>query len=158
MLSGGAVVSIYSRNAYESYDLDFVPIGLSAKVEHAMTELGFKRRDQRNWIHPRTKYSVEFLTGPVTAGKAQITKFARRETKHGRLRLLAPTECVMDRLAKYLHWGDLQSLEQAIEVAKRQRVNLARIEKWARGEGPGRLEKFFEFKTRLAEAKRPRGR
>jgi hypothetical protein len=123
VLSGGAVVSIYSENAYQSYDLDFVPIGLTTKVADAMRELGFARRDPRNWVHPRTRFSLEFPPGPVTAGGVQISKFASRRTKHGKL---APTECVMDRLSKYFHWGDLQGLEQAIEVAKRQRVNLAR--------------------------------
>ena len=32
VLSGGAVVSIYSDNAYESFDLDFVRQGLARKV------------------------------------------------------------------------------------------------------------------------------
>lgn len=137
VLSGGAVVSIYSDNAYESHDLDFVPIGLSARVGAAMAELGFTRRDPRNWVHPRTRFSLEFPPGPVTAGGVQISRFASRRTKHGNLRLLAPTECVMDRLSKYFHWGDLQGLEQAIEVAKRQRVNLARVERWARAGGAG---------------------
>lgn len=154
VLSGGAVASIYSKNAYASHDIDFIPVGLSSKVADAMKELGFTRRDPRNWVHPRTRFSIEFPSGPVVAGGVQISKFATRLTKHGRLRLLAPTECVMDRLAKYFHWGDLQGLEQAIEVAKRQQLNLARVEKWARGEGPGRLEKYREFEERLAQAKR----
>lgn len=154
VLSGGAVVSIYSENAYQSHDLDFIPVGLSGKVADAMKELGFTRRDPRNWVHPRTRFSIEFPSGPIVAGGAQISKFATRRTKHGRLRLLAPTECVMDRLSKYFHWGDRQGLEQAVAVAKRQRVNLARVEKWARGEGPGRLEKYREFEERLAEGKR----
>ncbi|MEX2208800.1 MAG: hypothetical protein WEF50_21500 [Myxococcota bacterium] len=157
-LSGGAVVSIYSENAYQSLDLDFVPIGLSSKVEAAMVELGFTRRDPRNWVHARTKYSVEFPSGPVTVGNVQISEFSVRMTKYGPLKLLAPTECVMDRLSKYFHWGDMQGLEQAIEVAKRQPVELARIERWARGEGSGGLEKYREFEARLRKAKPRRKR
>ena len=40
MLSGGAVVSIYSDNRYESYDLDFVIVGQASKLDAAMQELG----------------------------------------------------------------------------------------------------------------------
>ena len=36
VLSGGAVVSIYSDAEYVSYDLDFVPTGLARKVDAAM--------------------------------------------------------------------------------------------------------------------------
>ena len=36
VLSGGAAVSIYSDNPYESYDLDFVPTGLARRVDRAM--------------------------------------------------------------------------------------------------------------------------
>ena len=35
VLSGGAVVSIYSDAEYVSYDLDFIPIGLARKVDPA---------------------------------------------------------------------------------------------------------------------------
>ena len=66
----------------------------------------------------------------------------------GVLRLLAPTECVMDRLAGFYHWNDLQCLEQALEVSRRQPIDLARIEQWSRKERA--VEKFREFRERLA--------
>lgn len=40
VLSGGAAVSIYSENDYESYDLDFVPIGPARREDQAMLSLG----------------------------------------------------------------------------------------------------------------------
>jgi hypothetical protein len=43
VLSGGAVVSIYSDAEYVSYDLDFIPMGLARKVDAAMESLGFRR-------------------------------------------------------------------------------------------------------------------
>jgi predicted nucleotidyltransferase len=39
VLTGGAVVSIYSDNEYLSYDLDFIVIGLGKKVDSVMTDL-----------------------------------------------------------------------------------------------------------------------
>jgi hypothetical protein len=44
VLSGGSVVSIYSNNAYQSYDLDFIQTGLARKVDAAMEELGFTKQ------------------------------------------------------------------------------------------------------------------
>jgi len=151
VLSGGAVVSIYSDAEYVSYDLDFIPIGLARKVDTAMQSLGFEKT-QRHWTHPKSRYWVEFPPGPVAIGDETIRTFAQRETRMGTLRLLAPTECVMDRLAWYFHGADTQCLEQAIEVAKRHRVDLERIERWASRERPHGEDRFREFERRLRES------
>ena len=148
MLSGGAVVSIYSNSEYVSYDLDFVSIGLARKVDGAMRSLGFEKT-QRHWTHPRSRYWVEFPPGPVAIGEETIREFAERETRLGTLRLLAPTECVMDRLAWFIHDADTQCLEQAARVAALHPVDLERIERWARGEGPRGEEGHREFERRL---------
>lgn len=147
VLSGGSVVSIYSDNAYQSYDLDFIQTGLARTTSAAMEALGFARQG-RHWIHPRTAFLVEFPPGPVQVGDANVTEFAERRTRLGVLRLLAPTECVMDRLAGFYHWNDRQCLEQALEVARRQPIDLVRIEKWSRDENS--LARFLEFAQRLA--------
>jgi hypothetical protein len=150
VLSGGAVVSIYSDGEYVSHDLDFIPTGLARKVDAAMASLGFEKT-QRHWTHPKSRYWVEFPPGPVTIGEETIHTFDERETRVGTLRLLAPSECVMDRLAWYFHDADTQCLEQALGVATRHPVDLERIERWARGERPHGEERFREFKRRLRE-------
>lgn len=147
-LSGGAVVSIYTENAYESYDLDFIALGFSKKVDVAMQEMGF-RKEGRYWVHPDSRYWVDFPPGPVQVGDTTVTQFAARATRFGKLRLLAPTECVMDRLAGYYHWHDPQSLRQAVLVAKSQEVDLHRIEDWSRREGAE-----ASFRTFLEELRR----
>jgi hypothetical protein len=76
-----------------------------------------------------------------------VTEFAERRTGLGVLRLLAPTECVMDRLAGYYHWDDPQCLEQAVAVARRQVIDLPRVEAWSSREGS--LGKFQLFRNRL---------
>lgn len=146
VLSGGGVVSIYSDNQYESLDLDFVRTGLGKRVDRVMEELGFEKRG-RHWSHDDSPYWVEFPPGPVQVGDAIVTEFAERRTAMGVLRLLAPTECVMDRLAAFYHWDDPQCLDQAVAVARRQDVDLARVEAWSRREGV--LEKFRRFRERL---------
>ena len=153
VLSGGAAVSIYSENEYESYDLDFIPIGLARRVDHAMKSIGFAKQG-RHWRHPRNKYNVEFTAGPVAIGEEVVHDFAERETSDGVLRLLHPTECVMDRLTWYFHDADQQCLEQALQVARRQSINLERIERWARKERPFGEERFREFVRRLQESDR----
>lgn len=151
VLSGGAVVSLYSDAEYVSYGLDLIPTGLARKVDAAMASLGFEKT-QRHWTHPKSRYWVEFPPGPVAIGEETIRTFAERETRMGTLRLLAPTECVMDRLAWYFHDADTQCLEQAIAVAMRHPVDLERIERWARGERPHGEECYREFERRLRES------
>ena len=150
VLSGGAVVSIYSDDEYVSYDLDFIPTGLARKVDRAMESLGFERQ-QRHWRHPRSQYWVEFPAGPVAIGEERIDDFAERVCETGALRLLHPTECVMDRLAWYFHDADRQCLEQAVRVARRRPVDLRRVERWARKLLPHGPKRFREFAQLLRE-------
>jgi hypothetical protein len=112
VLSGGAAVSIYSDNEYESYDLDFVPMGLARRVDRVMESLDFSRK-QRHWVHHRSRYWVEFPAGPVAIGEEIIHDFAERSSPAGRLRILHPTACVMDRLTWFIHNADPQCLDQA---------------------------------------------
>ncbi len=149
VLSGGAVVSIYTDNAYESDDLDLIPTGLARTPRKVMGELGF-RREGRYWRHDGTPYWVEFPVGPVAVGNALVTDFAERTTSVGVLRLLSPTHCVMDRLAAYYHWSDPQAFDQAIAVASRQPIDLRVIEAWSEAEGAA--AKFAEFRRRLHQA------
>ncbi len=93
-------MSIYSENEYESFDLDFVQAGLARQVDDVMTGLGFEKSG-RHWRHPRSRFWVEFPSGPVGVGDSVIPEFAERRTAVGTLRLLTPTDCVMDRLAAY---------------------------------------------------------
>jgi len=151
VLSGGAVVSIYTDAEYVSDDLDFIPIGLARKVDRAMQSLGFEKT-HRHWTHSKSRYWVEFPPGPVAIGEETIHEFVERETPAGTLRLLAPTECVMDRLAWYFHDADTQCLEQAVRVATLHPVDRKRIGRWARAERPHGEERFREFERRLSES------
>jgi hypothetical protein len=147
ILSGGAVVSIYSHNEYQSKDLDFIVEGISKQVAPAMQELGFSKEMGRHWTHPRTEYWVEFSPGPVQVGDSVVTEYAEISTSVGVLRLLRPTECVMDRLAAYYHWNDPQGLEQAIQVAMKCDIELDKIEAWSKRERA--TAKFKSFAEEL---------
>ena len=136
-LTGGAAVSIYSQNEYESFDLDFVTNARVAALSAALQPLGFVHTPGvRQFVHPHTEYYVEFPPGPIGFGETHGDDSAARvQTPLGPLRIITPTQSVMDRLAAYAHWRDRQSLEQAAMVARRQRVEWAQLYAWAEREG-----------------------
>ena len=155
VLSGGAVVSIYTNNEYESNDLDFISPESPSRIAAAIASLGFKREGRR-FSHARTPLFLEFPAGPLAIGDELIraTEVGEKRTEAGTIRLLTPTQCVMDRLAAYFHWNDLQSLDQAVMVASSQEINLGKVEAWAQREGAS--EKFRRFKQEIADRRRPK--
>ena len=119
VLVGGACVSLYTKNEYMSYDLDFVTHSAIKEIAPVLKELGFTQEGTKHFINKDCDYFIEFVSPPVAVGKSEvITKFNELKTKKGVVQILTPTDCVKDRLAAYFYWGDRQSLEQAIMVAK----------------------------------------
>lgn len=150
VLTGGACVSIYSKNKYQSLDLDFV----SGAAEHdtkavreSMDELGFKRAAEGFFARSDCPFIIEFITPPLAVGREPVKKTVTIRTRSGRLRLLSPTDCVKDRLAAYYHWNDRQSLDQALMVAKNRKIDLKEVKRWSKNEG--QLDKYPDFLKRL---------
>ena len=152
VLSGGACVSIYTRNRYVSGDADLINVGFASKraIRDAMLTLGFEE-EGRHFTHPEARFFIEFPPGPLAVGREPITDLVERRLATGTLRMLSPTDCVKDRLAAYFHWGDEQSLEQAVWVAEARDIDLREIERWARAEGM--QDAFKRIRTRLAARK-----
>jgi predicted nucleotidyltransferase len=50
VLTGGAVVSFYTKGEYQSFDLDFVTHGEGKKIRAAMGELGFSTGKDRYFV------------------------------------------------------------------------------------------------------------
>jgi hypothetical protein len=155
VLSGGACVSIYTRNKYMSYDLDFVLLTYASrkKIKTAMEAIGF-REEGRHFRHPDTLYIVEFLSPPLSVGQEPVREI--REIRQGDrvLRLLSPTDCAKDRLAAFYHWNDKQSLEQTVLLARNVHIDLREIQRWSLAEGM--QDKFEQFKKALAEGRKIR--
>lgn len=156
LLSGGAVVSIYTNNKYESFDLDFVSLADRAKIKRTMLALGFIQDKSRHFTHPKNKIIVEFPGSAVRIGESLITEFNELKLAGGTLKLLTPTDCVKDRLAAFYHWNDRQGLDQAIWVCQAQAVKLESIKAWSKVEG--KLKAFQEFEEALKPAKRSKGK
>jgi hypothetical protein len=107
-----------------------------------MKSLGFTR-EGRHFTHSETEFSVEFPPSPVMLG-SQMSKeefYLEREKK--RLRILSPTESVMDRLAGFFAWRDRQNFKQALMIAEQHDVNLNKIARWAKAEGFEEEHKIF---------------
>lgn len=146
-LSGGSVVTIYSNNAYQSFDLDFISLSAFKKIEPVMYSLGFKRDRSKFFTHPDSEFFVEFPGSAVLVGDAPIREFKTLKTKTGTLKILTPTDCVKDRLASFYHWNDAEGLNQALAVALAQKIDLKDIESWSKREN--KLAEFSIFREKL---------
>jgi hypothetical protein len=153
VLSGGTCVTIYSNNEYESKDIDFVMADYNKnEIDSALNEIGFTRtKSWRHYEHPNCPYWVEFPPAPLAVGDEYVKKTHSIETKHGKLVLLRPVDCVKDRLAAFYHWGDRQSLDQAVMVALNKKISLKEVKRWSEAEGS--LDKFETFEKILKEKK-----
>ena len=146
VLSGGACVSIYTENLYQSYDIDFIDnyFNPQYKIADLLKAIGFNRQD-RYFRHNDTKLFIEFPTGPLSVGSETVKEISEIEFSTGRLYLLSPTDCVKDRLCAYFYWDDQQSLEQAIKVVTSQKVDLDEVRRWSLVEGmQTKFEIFFK--------------
>jgi hypothetical protein len=117
VLLGGACVTIYSENRYQSYDLDFVVYEEMKKVKNALKELGFYSVGGY-FQHNDCQWFVEFVSSPVAVGREIFTTFHEMKMSTGSIKMLRPEDSIKDRLASYFYWYDRQSLEQALELCK----------------------------------------
>jgi hypothetical protein len=149
VLSGGACVTIYTKNQYLSHDLDFVLISAEKQkeVRRLLLTEGFFQ-ETRYFRHKNTEYFLDFVSPPLSVGNEPVKEIS--EIKRGRniLKLLSPTDCVKDRLAAYYHWDDRQALEQARLVCKNRKVDLREIRRWSKAERM--LTKYDKIKNILS--------
>ncbi len=137
-LSGGGAVSVYTHNKYQSSDLDFVTVARRDVLNAALRPLGFTlTKDLRHFTHPGTALFLEFPAGPLEFGDrvVQHDDVPRLRTPWGPLRVITPTQCVMDRLAAFWHWRDRQSWDQAVLVAEHQAIDYDELAAYAASEG-----------------------
>ncbi len=150
VLSGGACVSIYSRNRYVSMDLDLINTRFIrprwSDLRSAMQEIGFAD-EGGHFAHTDTEILVEFPEGPLSVGEEPVKVIDELRLSTGTLRIISPTDCVKDRLTWYYHDNDRQCLEQAVWVAQEKSTDVREVERWSRAEG--KLKEFQRIKSRL---------
>lgn len=154
VLSGGSSVSFYSNNAYVSHDLDLINVDFAKrqKIKNALSELEFTEHG-RHFIHPDTKFIVEFPDGPLSVGEEPVKEVLEVKCSTGTLRIISATDCVKDRLCAYYFWNDNQGLAQAILVAKNNKVDFKCAEFYLLrslvGFGVFFISKYDRIQTRL---------
>lgn len=148
VLTGGAVVSIYTNNKYQSSDLDFISPNDHKEIERALSILGFQKKG-RVFKHKETSFYVEFPKGPLAIGNKIIKAEGEVTILGNKLILLSPTQSVMDRLAAFYHWNDRQSLDQALWIAEKHPIKIDKIRAWSKEEGA--IDKFEEFRTLFSD-------
>lgn len=148
VLVGGAVVSIYSKGAYKSGDLDFIIQNLlKERLPDVMAEIGFVKKG-RHYVHPECKHLfVEFPSGPLGIGDDYNIKPASIKTGGSEIKILSPTDCIKDRLASYIYFKAQEGMDQAILVAKNQPFDRKAVKKWCENENSPQV--FTDFISRL---------
>lgn len=136
VLSGGAAVSVYKDNQYQSRDIDLIETGLSThnQIQHAMRSLGFQGTG-RHFEHPDSTWLVEFPGGPPYVGGEPVGQVEELTFATGKLRLISATDSVKDRLSAYFHWHDRHPLQQARLIAERQHIDVKELKRWSAKEG-----------------------
>lgn len=154
VLTGGACATIYSGGTYQSVDVDYVfnERARERDVELALAHLGFRRLGDR-FVHPKQVYYVEFPRGPVAIGTDDAITPVRLRLGSAEALSLSATDSCRDRLAAFFYWDDRVSLDTAVQIARRNRVDMRKIARWSTAEGMA--ERFEEFRRAL---RRPRTR
>jgi hypothetical protein len=92
------------------------------------------------------EWLVEFPPTPITFGHLYVTheQCAVIDLPAGQLRIVTPTQSVMDRLAAAVAWKDAQSWEQAVLVAANQHIDWDALQTWFanEGESSGEFDRF----------------
>lgn len=148
VMTGGACVTMYSDNKYQSMDIDLVNMdGISMReVVRAMAEIGFCEKE-RMFAHPETDFTVDILAPPLSLGSSAVHEITERKVGQYRMRLISVLDSVCDRLAAWFYWNDEQALEQALMMCRGNDVDLSVVRTWAKSEGE--LEKFVLFSEKL---------
>lgn len=157
VLTGGSAAAVYAPDVYTSYDADFIlerdePL---AEIVDALRSIGFARDGKsRIFVHPQTKFTIDFPRGPLAVGGDYVQKTATLTNGNVTLRILSPTDCVRDRLAHFYHWNDYTALNAAVGVAAAyiHDVNMDLLRSWSTRED-GSI-KFAEFELRLSKSRK----
>ena len=86
---------------------------------------------------------VEFPRGPLAIGDDYQIVPVTRSTAAGRALVLSATDSCRDRPAAFYHWNDRQSLDVAVSIARRNRIDAIAIWKFSKNQEPAK--EFIEF-------------
>ena len=139
------------KNKYLSSDIDFVSAASIKEISPVLLDLGFERKSSRHFEKKDCPFFIEFVSPPAALGSEPVKETNVLKTRLGDIILLTPTDSVKDRLAAYYHWNDPQALEQAMLIARSQKISLREVKRWSEKEG--HKEKYNAFVNMLKRRK-----
>lgn len=144
-LVGGGVATIYSKGKYLSGDLDFVLDSLFMEhgtVEKKLLQIGFVKKGVI-YRHPRCRFTLEYKSPPIEIGEDSRVVPEEVESGGVNIKILTPTDCIKDRLNKYVLYKDRDAFDAAVDVAKERDFVLEKVKKFCE---TNKLQKaFLEF-------------
>lgn len=151
VLTGGSAATIWSDEAYQSRDCDFIITFAphNAPGKQTLNALGFSEKGG-TYKHSKSPFTVEFPPGPLSVGDEMIIDYDTLVADDQILHILNPTDSCRDRLAAFYHWNDFSSLEVALAIAEVCEVDLLKIQNWSKAEGVP--DKFEQFQRRLTKS------
>jgi hypothetical protein len=107
-LSGGAAVSIYTGNRYQSVDLDFVTTALVKDLKIVLEPLGFQHSGRPRlsvFEHPHSAWYLEFPPAPLSFGGTYIDPSDCKliDTGLGSLRIITSPSRLSKRCSSPTH-------------------------------------------------------
>ena len=154
VLTGGGIATIHTRGDCKSEDLDFIIQSgpTQAQLDAALKNIGFERSGD-HYEHATTRFFVEFPPGPLSIGRDIAIRPEQVKVGRSRVLALSPTDSCRDRLAAFYFWNDRQSLDVAVRIGLREKIDLDAIQRWSETEGMA--DRFREFE-RLLDRRRGR--
>jgi hypothetical protein len=101
ILVGGAAVELYTSGAITSGDFDLVTPD-DEKLAAALEQVGFQRRPSalNQLVHPELQMAVEFVSGPLMDGKADLARLYVFQVGNDRLNVVPVEDLIADRLGQ----------------------------------------------------------
>jgi len=109
-------------------DVDFAAIrGTTRKAfAEALKPLGFQPHG-RDFVQRDTPYTLDLVADTPYVDQRPLTSFASIKTRHGPVAAILFEDAIADRVAAFVHWGDLESLD----VAERAVAARSRSVRWS---------------------------
>jgi len=121
------------------------------EISPVLLELGFERKSSRHFEKNDCPFFIEFVSPPAALGSEPVMETNVLKTRLGDIILLTPTDSIKDRLAAYYYWNDPQALEQALILAKAEKIDLQEVKRWSEKER--QKEKYNAFVNMLKRKK-----
>lgn len=148
LLGGRACAALYGGSAIKAKALEFAIREFAvAEVNRAMGALGFRPKEARTYASEACPFEVILGPSPLTVGDDVVGDARVVKVGKDSFRMLTPTDCVRQRLSMFYRWGDRQALAEAVQVARRQKIDLEHVRRWSEWEWAS--DRFQEFTEAL---------